>query len=124
MEARNRKIEEWFQWIADGAVVLPRFQRYEAWGRGQVWEVPNAQSWRRQTPSPSHICKKPRTSPFSLAAPRVLSRFVPPLHAAFPHIIARSLQGHCNEKRRWPTSEVSKWLVKYKRKTGHRIFKK
>ena len=36
MEARNRKIEEWFQWIADGAVVLPRFQRYEAWGYGQV----------------------------------------------------------------------------------------
>ncbi|WP_297338718.1 DUF262 domain-containing protein [Pseudophaeobacter sp.] len=36
MEARNRKIEEWFQWIADGAVVLPRFQRYEAWGWWQV----------------------------------------------------------------------------------------
>ena len=36
MEARNRKIEEWFAWIADGAVVLPRFQRYEAWSAGQV----------------------------------------------------------------------------------------
>lgn len=36
MEARNRKIEEWFQWITDGAVVLPRFQRYEAWGYSQV----------------------------------------------------------------------------------------
>jgi hypothetical protein len=36
MEARNRKIEEWFAWIADGAVVLPRFQRYEAWGWWQV----------------------------------------------------------------------------------------
>lgn len=36
MEARNRKIEEWFQWISDGAVVLPRFQRYEAWGWWQV----------------------------------------------------------------------------------------
>ena len=36
MEARNRKIDEWFQWISDGAVVLPRFQRYEAWGWWQV----------------------------------------------------------------------------------------
>lgn len=36
MEARNRTIEEWFQWIADGAVVLPRFQRHEAWGWWQV----------------------------------------------------------------------------------------
>ncbi|MBM2576390.1 DUF262 domain-containing protein [Jannaschia sp. Os4] len=36
MEARNRTIEEWFGWIADGAVVLPRFQRYEAWGWSQV----------------------------------------------------------------------------------------
>ena len=36
MEARNRKIEEWFSWISDGAVVLPRFQRYEAWSAGQV----------------------------------------------------------------------------------------
>ncbi|WP_306120647.1 MULTISPECIES: DUF262 domain-containing protein [unclassified Roseitalea] len=36
MEARNRTIEQWFGWIADGAVVLPRFQRYEAWGSGQV----------------------------------------------------------------------------------------
>ena len=36
MEARNRTIEEWFSWISDGAVVLPRFQRHEAWGWWQV----------------------------------------------------------------------------------------
>ncbi|MER0238956.1 DUF262 domain-containing protein [Fulvimarina sp. MAC8] len=36
MEARNRTIEEWFSWIRDGNVVLPRFQRFEAWGYSQV----------------------------------------------------------------------------------------
>lgn len=36
MEARNRTIEDWFAWIRDGHVVLPRFQRYEAWGWWQV----------------------------------------------------------------------------------------
>ncbi len=36
MEARNRTIEEWFAWISDGSVALPRFQRYEAWGWSQV----------------------------------------------------------------------------------------
>jgi hypothetical protein len=36
MEARNRTIEDWFAWVRDGHVVLPRFQRYEAWGWWQV----------------------------------------------------------------------------------------
>ncbi|MFC0342109.1 GmrSD restriction endonuclease domain-containing protein [Paracoccus niistensis] len=36
MEARNRTIEEWFTWIHQGLVVLPRFQRFEAWGLGQI----------------------------------------------------------------------------------------
>ena len=36
MEARNRTIEDWFAWIRDGAVMLPRFQRFEAWGFAQV----------------------------------------------------------------------------------------
>ena len=36
MEARNKTIEEWFGWVRDGLVVLPRFQRYEAWGYPQV----------------------------------------------------------------------------------------
>lgn len=36
MEARNRTIEDWFAWIRDGHVVLPRFQRFEAWGWWQV----------------------------------------------------------------------------------------
>lgn len=36
MEARNRTIEDWFAWIRDGHVVLPRFQRYEAWGWWQI----------------------------------------------------------------------------------------
>ena len=36
MEARNKTIEEWFSWIHDGLVVLPRFQRFEAWDSGQI----------------------------------------------------------------------------------------
>lgn len=36
MEARNRTIEEWFGWVQEGRVVLPRFQRFEAWGQGQM----------------------------------------------------------------------------------------
>ncbi|MCP1169016.1 DUF262 domain-containing protein [Limimaricola litoreus] len=36
MEARNRTIEDWFAWIRDGHIVLPRFQRFEAWGWWQV----------------------------------------------------------------------------------------
>lgn len=36
MEARNKTIEQWFSMIQQGQVVLPRFQRHEAWGRGQI----------------------------------------------------------------------------------------
>ena len=31
MEARNRKIEDWYGKIHRGEIKLPRFQRYEAW---------------------------------------------------------------------------------------------
>lgn len=36
MEARNKKIEDWFGMIKQGQVVLPRFQRHEAWRHHQV----------------------------------------------------------------------------------------
>lgn len=36
MEARNKTIEEWFSWVREGRVVLPRFQRFEAWGTNQI----------------------------------------------------------------------------------------
>lgn len=36
MEARNKKIEDWFAMIKQGQVVLPRFQRHEAWRHQQV----------------------------------------------------------------------------------------
>lgn len=36
MEARNKKIEDWFALIKQGQVVLPRFQRHEAWRHNQV----------------------------------------------------------------------------------------
>ncbi|MEE9923684.1 MAG: DUF262 domain-containing protein [Brucella anthropi] len=36
MEARNKKIEDWFSMIKMGQVVLPRFQRHEAWRHTQV----------------------------------------------------------------------------------------
>ena len=36
MEARNKKIEDWFAMIKQGQVVLPRFQRHEAWRQNQV----------------------------------------------------------------------------------------
>lgn len=36
MEARNKKIEDWFAMIKQGQVVLPRFQRHEAWRPAQV----------------------------------------------------------------------------------------
>lgn len=31
MEARNRKMEDWYGKIQRGEIKLPRFQRYEAW---------------------------------------------------------------------------------------------
>ncbi len=36
MEARNRSIPQWFTRIRTGQLVLPRFQRYESWGHGEV----------------------------------------------------------------------------------------
>lgn len=36
MEARNKKIEDWFAMIKQGHMVLPRFQRHEAWRHAQV----------------------------------------------------------------------------------------
>ncbi|NVD46138.1 GmrSD restriction endonuclease domain-containing protein [Qipengyuania atrilutea] len=36
MEARNKKIEDWFAMIKQGQIVLPRFQRHEAWRQAQV----------------------------------------------------------------------------------------
>lgn len=36
MEARNKKIEDWFAMIKQGQIVLPRFQRHEAWRPHQV----------------------------------------------------------------------------------------
>mgnify|MGYP005851384071 CR=1 FL=1 len=36
MEARNKKIEDWFAMVKQGQMVLPRFQRHEAWRHAQV----------------------------------------------------------------------------------------
>tara|TARA_R110000787_G_scaffold47687_5_gene115357 strand:+ start:2155 stop:3867 length:1713 start_codon:yes stop_codon:yes gene_type:complete len=36
VEARNKKIEDWFAMVKQGQIVLPRFQRHEAWGHRQV----------------------------------------------------------------------------------------
>lgn len=36
MEARNRQLQEWFSQIREGSLVLPRFQRFEAWSLQNV----------------------------------------------------------------------------------------
>lgn len=36
MQARNRKIEEWYQKIKHGEIKLPRFQRFEAWDNHRI----------------------------------------------------------------------------------------
>lgn len=36
MEARSKSVEDWFAMIRGAQVTLPRFQRFEAWGRNQV----------------------------------------------------------------------------------------
>lgn len=36
MEARNRKLEEWYGKIKHGEIKLPRFQRFEAWDRQRI----------------------------------------------------------------------------------------
>ena len=36
MEARNRKLKEWYSKINQGEIKLPRFQRFEAWDRHRI----------------------------------------------------------------------------------------
>ena len=36
MEARSKTIEQWFSMIEQGQIVLPRFQRHEAWKHSQI----------------------------------------------------------------------------------------
>ena len=36
MEARNRKLTDWFTRIRTGQILLPRFQRHEAWGHREI----------------------------------------------------------------------------------------
>jgi hypothetical protein len=35
MEARNRKLTDWYGKIQRAEIKLPRFQRFEAWDRGE-----------------------------------------------------------------------------------------
>jgi hypothetical protein len=39
MEARNRQLPEWFNRIGSGQIRLPRFQRFQAWGHGEVGDL-------------------------------------------------------------------------------------
>jgi len=41
MEARNRTLPDWFTRLRTNQLVLPRFQRYEAWNQSQVAELLN-----------------------------------------------------------------------------------
>lgn len=41
MEARNRKIEDWYGKIQRGEIKLPRFQRYEAWDWRRICSLMN-----------------------------------------------------------------------------------
>ena len=36
MRAENRLLPDWFNRVRSGQVRLPRFQRYEAWGPGEI----------------------------------------------------------------------------------------
>lgn len=36
MEARNRTLTDWFTRVRTGQVLLPRFQRHEAWGPREI----------------------------------------------------------------------------------------
>ena len=36
MEARSKTVEQWFSMIEQGQIVLPRFQRHEAWRHSQI----------------------------------------------------------------------------------------
>ncbi|WP_083918938.1 DUF262 domain-containing protein [Rudaea cellulosilytica] len=42
MEARNRSLPDWFTRVRSRQVVLPRFQRFEAWGWSQVESLLNS----------------------------------------------------------------------------------
>jgi len=39
MEARNREIKNWFAKIRTRQLVLPRFQRFEAWGYREIADL-------------------------------------------------------------------------------------
>lgn len=41
MEARNRKIEDWYGKVQRGEIKLPRFQRHEAWDRRRISSLVN-----------------------------------------------------------------------------------
>ncbi|WP_199533087.1 DUF262 domain-containing protein [Thiopseudomonas alkaliphila] len=41
MEARNRALPDWMTRIRTRQIVLPRFQRFEAWGYGQITSLLN-----------------------------------------------------------------------------------
>ena len=41
IEARNRPLPDWFTRIRTRQTVLPRFQRFEAWGHGSVTQIFN-----------------------------------------------------------------------------------
>jgi len=41
IEARNRALPEWFTRIRTRQMVLPRFQRFEAWGHNSVVQLFN-----------------------------------------------------------------------------------
>ncbi|HCR54075.1 MAG TPA: hypothetical protein DIW27_06640, partial [Cytophagales bacterium] len=36
MEARNRKLSEWYGKVQQAEIKLPRFQRFEAWDRWRI----------------------------------------------------------------------------------------
>ena len=36
MEARNRKLSDWYGKVRNGEIKLPRFQRFEAWDRARI----------------------------------------------------------------------------------------
>lgn len=36
MEARNRKLQDWYVKVKNGEIKLPRFQRFEAWDKHRI----------------------------------------------------------------------------------------
>ena len=39
MEARNRYLPDWIKYVKNRQIVLPRFQRMEAWGHREVSDL-------------------------------------------------------------------------------------